>query len=267
MALAYADLGMGGHQHCCGEWSAAIVLYRRAAQRFKDAGNVRGWGWAAVQLEWMLFLQGRFAESLEWIGEIIRTGRDAADSQVLGWGLQDLGMITALVEGAYDRGNEHLERAIDLFEAIPDYQSVVSALGYLGQSYLHAGALDRALGVLDRAKGVIRQHRVRGPNATPALYAMAAASLEVAERAAPSERVRVLREARRACSALRGDGRIAPFGSVTGARLQGTLEWLNARPGAARKWWRRSIALAETLTARYGARAESFGKGPAAGGW
>jgi hypothetical protein len=34
-------------------------------------------------------------------------------------------------------------------------------------------------------------------------------------------------------------------------RSQGTYEWLRGKPSAARKWWQRSLALAEKMGQRY----------------
>jgi tetratricopeptide (TPR) repeat protein len=199
----------------------------------------------------VFLLQGRFHESEQIVTELLRIGRDAADKEVLGWGLQDRGILLACRDGASDESIRLLEESIDLLGSVPDYMAVVCSRGYLGQHVLQRGELGPAQDIFRENRRLMAKHRVRGPYATPSINGSAAAYLMAAEQAAEGQKRGLLRHARRACRAALRHAKSVPDGAPAAYRLQGTHEWLAADSRAAVQWWTRSLEIAQRLGGKY----------------
>ena len=250
MAVGQAYLGLAVHEYNLGKWERALEHARRATVAHREAGDLRGWGLTTQMIAWLLRLQGDFTHSLDQSQEVVRVGQDAADHQVWAWGLHGCGR-TLWHTGALDEAVTYLQHAIELYKAIPDYQTVAEASSDLGECYLSQGKLTEALAALEESNQLIAQRRLRGVHCTRPRNGLAEAYLAMADQAEERERAEWLRRAKRACRTALKQSKSDRQGMAGAYRLQGTHEWLGGRPAAARKWWLRSLAVAMELEARY----------------
>jgi class 3 adenylate cyclase/tetratricopeptide (TPR) repeat protein len=250
-AIGVAYIGLGWHEHNSrGDYERAGVHYRRAAEAYRGAGDLRRWAAATMGATWMSHARGAFAESIEQNREILRVGQEAADHQAIGWGLLGLGRAESLT-GALEQAQDHLQAAIELFRGVPDFQSLAFAGGELGQCYLRQGEYGKAISLLEESEDLIVTRRLRGWLCTSPRIGLAEVYLIAAEQAAGAERSSLLEKAGRACRRALRQSRIDRGGLAASCRLWGTYEWQRGRRAAAERWWRRSLAVAEAQGARY----------------
>ncbi|MBI4636203.1 MAG: AAA family ATPase [Candidatus Rokubacteria bacterium] len=249
--LGIAYTGLAFHEHLClAQFAPALDHNRRAMQEFRRAGELRGWGAPATMAVVLLVQLGDLAAALAESEEIARVGRDGGDRQLWGWGLLARGWAL-LRAGPLEEAASCLGRAIELFEGIPDYGDVAEASGFLGQCYLGQGKLDEARGLLEETDQLIARWGVRGHQVASTHAGLAAAHLAMAEHLQGAERARALARAKWACRATLGIARAVRPTLPAVCRLQGTYEWLRGKPGAAQRWWRRSLAAAAAQGARW----------------
>ena len=189
-------------------------------------------------------------QSLELAREMTHVGQEAADEAVRRFGLLALGS-TLLQTGALDEAVAHLQTAIQLCEAAPDYQGLPLARSDLGQCYLRQRKLADALAILEATHQLMVQHGLRGPLFAPVYNTIAEAYLVAVEQADDGERSVLLRKAEHACQTALKQGKHYRAELPGASRWQGTYEWLRGKPGHAEKWWQRSLAAAEELGMPY----------------
>jgi len=246
--LAY--LGLAFHEHLVGDSDAAVGHYRQAASAYRQAGDLRGWGVASLNIAHVYLSRGQFALAQEQSQELIRTGQDGADASLRAYGLWLKGTAEDHT-GRLDAAVASLEAAAELHRKIPEYRSLVASTGSLGRCYLRQGQLQRALAVLEEGDRLIAARRFRGsPPCNYLRTPWAEAYLLAAERAGEAERRDALKEARRACHLALKQGQVFVSGLPSAMRLRGTWEWLRGQPATALRWWQRSLASAEKLGAR-----------------
>jgi hypothetical protein len=90
------------------------------------------------------------------------------------------------------------------------------------------------------------------PHFSGQLWAVSAElNLTRLEQAEDAEREGARREAKHSCRRLLKNSKLDKGGFVPGYRMQGTYDWLTGRPRKAENRWRKSLAVAEELGARY----------------
>jgi len=251
VALGLAYLGLAFHQHVClGIWDSALENYHRAATAYRNAGDLRGWGAATGLSTALLHFRGDLTHSLEQAQELVRAGQDGADQQMVGYGFYHQGW-TRMQAGALDDAVANIQKAMECFRAVPDYAGVAEASGLLGQSLLRRGEMARALAILEESNHLIARNGWRGHQIWSTRHGLATASLAAVEHAAGAERVMMLKRAKLACRAALKQSRALCDAVPSAYRLWGTYEWLTGRPAAAEVWWKRSLAAAQRLSARY----------------
>jgi tetratricopeptide (TPR) repeat protein len=250
VGLAY--WGLAAHKQFSGEWEAALTHYQRAINAFRDAGDLRKWGSAEVGIAWLSMLRGDMARALAQAQEMIRVGQDGADSQVLAWGSECLGSVQWRAGLATEEETvRYLQRAIELYQAIPDYSGLAETHGELGQCYLRYGKPHEALPILEEGQRLIARHGVTSAFVMSAFHGLAWAYLALAEQATGAERARWLRKAGRACRAASKNSK-GDRGSLPGTlRWQGRYEWLRGKREPALRCWQRGLVEAERIGARY----------------
>ncbi len=251
IAAAYAHLGQGVHDQVRGRWDEGIRSYRAAAEMYQRAGQLRGWGMAAVAAGWLLFLRGELEESRDLTRRVVEVGEASGDRQTLALGLSDAGFLALHQEGDPESVAPLLERAIELFEAVPDLSSVTWARAALVECLLHTGDLDRALRMAEENATVIAKHRLGGLYITVPLNSLAAARLAALDRDGATADRAIVKAARAACVQALREGRRLAEGFPGACRHWATYQWLRGRPRRARRWWRRGLDAAHRLGARY----------------
>ena len=254
-AIGLAYLGLCAHEQCVlGHWDDAVGHAEQAAEAFREAGDLRGWGVARRMLSGFLAYRGELSRSVGVAREIVRVARDTGHKQVLGWGLQGLGQAL-LRTGELAEARACIEECLPILAEVPDHRARVMAMGDLAQCWLEEGEVGEALARLEEARGLIAEHGLRGFSCTPVLNASAEAYLAAAEQAGSAvERDFFLRNARSACRKAKQQGRWLDSSGRPGAyRLTGTYWWLRGRRRRALRSWRKSLAVADEkkLGARY----------------
>ena len=144
-----------------------------------------------------------------------------------------------------------MRRTVNAMVEMMDYRIAAKVAGRLAACLMAQGRLEEARMLLDEHRARLREHGIRGGNASSVTLGLAAAALAAVELSVGSARGASLKKARRACGAARKQVKVDTTAFVPAARLQGTYEWLRGRPRKAEKWWRRSLDHAERLGTRY----------------
>jgi len=194
--------------------------------------------------------RGAFTEALDQAQEMVRVGQEAADHHVVAWGLLQRGAVERWT-GPLEQAVAHLEKAIALFKAIPDYAGTAQATALLAQCHLRQGRLSHALRILEEANRLVAERRLRGFSVLQLPIVGAELYLAAADDAPGAERAEILNKAKQACYAAMKMGNLFRGVMPLALRSRGTYEWLKGKPTSARKWWRRSLARAEELGTRH----------------
>ena len=250
VAIGYGHLGLQHHYLLVGEWEQSIIERERSASAFWEAGELRRWAIASWLRSWVLCARGDIADAEAAARELLRVADGAGDRHALGWGLQVLGRALRQL-GRTAEAAETLRRAIGIVREIPDYQTLVTALGELAYCEISAGRVTEAVPLVDEADRLMRERGLLGFLSTTPRLARAATCLASVETAPPELRDARLNEAARACRAALSQGRWDRAAIAPAERYQGTLEWLRGRHGRALKRWQKSLDHAARLGARY----------------
>jgi len=249
LSLGYAYLGRAFHGHRLGDWSRALADWRRAADEFWTAGELRRWGAAMWGTSWLLLTTGRPDESRALAERMYKVGRDGGDPQVEGWGALLIGR-NLWHAGELAQAEVRCREAIELLRRVPDHPNVAVTQGDLGASLLRQGRWRDAIAVLAEADRLMRERRLRGFLAQ-ARNTFAEALLAGAEATAGEERAALLARADAALEGAHRQTRMDREGVPGYLRLRGTAAWLRGDTAAASARWRESLAAARALGAPY----------------
>jgi tetratricopeptide (TPR) repeat protein len=92
---------------------------------------------------------------------------------------------------------------------------------------------------------------MKSPVITRFRNGLAEAYLLAVEQRDKNEKMDWLKKAGRACQDALKQGKAYPPGTPEAMMLRGRYEWLRGRHTSARKWWQRSLGLAEGMDLRY----------------
>ena len=244
-AIAFAWLGMGFLDFHEGSWDEAESLLGKSATAYRDAGDIHGWGAAALMLSFVAYFRGKLTFAADLSAEMVRAGQDAADPQVVSWGLTNLA-YPGLARGPLNEVVANLRRGASLSVKIPAWQLLVYQYALLGKCCVLQGRLDESRAALSDALHVLKVEKMTAPfRHIEYLTAVTMLNLALADRLVSSPRRIAVREARRAARrtvryACKEQGWLPEA-----LRLQGTAAWLSGNQAAAQKHWQESIAVAE----------------------
>jgi tetratricopeptide (TPR) repeat protein len=248
LAIGLAYNGLAYHeQHALGDGAAADGHYRVSVDAYRSAGDVRRWASPATLWSTLRRFRGDLEGAIAIGSEVAKAGDDGGDDQMRVWGLRVLGSAYRQ-RGDHAAAEDHLRRAIDIAWLVPDYQSIVSGTGYLGECLVATGRIDDAVQMLEDTDRMIRERRIRTFYATGTRIALPEAYLAAAER---GDRDQWLDKAKRALRDLSKQSRIDREALPALHRWRGRYEWLRGDKDAARRSWDLSIAIAETMGAPY----------------
>jgi tetratricopeptide (TPR) repeat protein len=247
IGLAYQLLTL--HEFYLAEWDMALEHSQRAAKAHREAGNLRGWGWATFFMACISTYRGDFARALVHSQNLIQFGQDGADRHVWCLGLYVQGFAQQC-RGQLEDAITHQQQAVEMSAAVPDYLTRIGAGARLGQCYLRQGQLKSAFTVLEASQRVSLVHKEPHHLAT-LRNSLAEAYLLATEQSDRPERADWLKKAQNACQAALKQSKAFRPAKSAAMRLQGTYEWLSGKPTAAQKWWHKSLAEAERIGLRY----------------
>jgi hypothetical protein len=199
---------------------------------------------------WLLRLMGRVGDSKDRGAELVRVGCDGADRQVWGWGLAMLGAHLH-VEGAVDEAVAYLTQAAELLEAVPDYVWIGISRAELGHCYLRQMQPRQALVAFEDCNRYVTEHGVSGYFCAAARNGLADANLLAADQASGVARSDFLKKARRASPGGPSRRQTRPRTPAGRLPCPGHVRVVHGAPGIWWLCWRRSLAMAETLSQPY----------------
>ena len=199
-----------------------------------------------------LAYQGDFEQALTPCHELIHAGQEAADKELCCWGLYPLGFVKRRL-GHLNEAITFLHQAMSISESIPDYTFYVLAGGELGQCYLCLGNFQLALETLNKTKQISMERKIIGNPITPLINGTSEAYLLFVEQSAGDKRKASfwLKKARIACKISVKHGKVFQPAFPEAMLLKGRYEWLSGRISIARKWWQRSLIMAEDMNQKF----------------
>lgn len=245
-ALRMAHFGMTAHKTFVGEHDSAIAYAQQAADICQRTGDLHTWGVVIRLVVDSLGYQGKLAEALLRSQDIVNVGQTGADPQVRSWGFtaqgrshRDLGQLEEAIAA--------LQQAIELAIAVPDHAIHIEAGGNLGVCHSRLGQLEKALSVLNATRQIYVKHGTGWGTNIALFNGLAEVYLAAAEQADETDKAYSLSRAARACQEALKTSKTYRPGLPESMRLQGTYEWFRGNRRAARRWWGRSLALAEKM--------------------
>jgi class 3 adenylate cyclase/tetratricopeptide (TPR) repeat protein len=249
VGVAYQNLSV--HGVYTGKLDKAVEYGLLSVEAYRKGSywNLHGWGMTIYLLIFPYLCKGDFINGLAYAQDLVRFGQQADDPQLLCWGLSALGHVH-LRKGDLGQAIANLSEAIKLAEEIPDYRWSGISGGFLGMCYIRQGNLDQALSVLGETESIIVRHNLTGMVSACLRNNLANLYLLFAEKSVRSEKAKWMERARIACKKALKQGKAYRFGLPETMRLKGAYEWLRGKPVTAKKWWQRSLSLAEELGMR-----------------
>ncbi len=249
-ALGVAHQALGFHELNLGKFESSTAHVRRSEEVFRQASDLHGIGSALILLAFNHVHQGYLAESLENIQELILTGQDGADPQLVSWGFIAQGLAQERL-GNLDQAIASLQEGVLLADTLPDYYWKIIAQAILGECYLRQDKLTHAFDALDEGEQV---HVDQGIGGTALYYLRSAqvqAHLQAAEQSDEGEKAAQLKKAGQVCKVALKLSKAYRLYLAEALRLCGTTHCLRGEAGAARESWQRSLEVAEGLEQHY----------------
>lgn len=141
---------------------------------------------------------------------------------------------------------------MDLARAMPHYQNLVDYGGELGACYLRLGKYEDALSTFEECDQITEEKSIgKSPVTTRYKNGRLEGLLILAEQAASQDVNAWMVKAREAASTALAQGKVYPPGMPEAMMLHGRLSWLQGDEGQARKWWERSLPMAEEMELKW----------------
>lgn len=245
-AIGEAFLVLGTLDWMVGSLDESERSFERSATAYRSAGDLRGWGAAAVYLLIVLWQRGHFASASNLAVDLHRTGQDAGDPHVTTWALNGLGWI-AFTTGSLDQAALHLSKSIDISIRVSSHRGKAVVAGFLGKCRLRQGRLSEASANIQEAILLIKTNNFRGWQCADPHNTFAELCLINVERMSGAPRRSALRKARRACAQALRTARGAVTWMPEALRLLGTFAWLSGDTKSAEERWSKSLTMARDL--------------------
>lgn len=259
-ARGMADYFDSLHHHVIGEWAIARERGERAADLLLEAGSTRFWAGAMANRALILRCMGL----PQWMSsalEIAKTAAETNDQQALGWAAS----VVALAQ--CDRGEHELsyatmERAVNLFRAVPDSRLLAFALGVQSICLRWLDRLDEAIAHAAEAQVLIQRNRFTGTWVTPPILAAADNYLVVFEAGDPVQRTKMRDATLKAVKAMLRQGRnVRDESPVEAQRVAATFAWLCGNQRGALAHWSKGLDEAKALGAPHAEARVLFERG------
>jgi class 3 adenylate cyclase/tetratricopeptide (TPR) repeat protein len=240
---------LGQHHLMWARFESATEHFLDAAEHHRAAGNIHDYAVSVVVAADSLMEQGRLEEGLELARSVVLIGEEAGDR------LSEARGRAVLGELLYRRG-ALAEAEAELFvaeKALVEATELVNGAksgGQLGLVYLRQGRLADALAILEEHRTRLEKQGLKSYWTRNVWAGLATARLMIAEQKGPQNGP-ALQDAREACERLLRQGQVDRGAFVLAYRMQGTCLWLEGKQRKAEQWWRKSVALAVEVGARY----------------
>ena len=228
-----------------GQSEKAIEIGGLAVNLLRETGSIHDWGNANLVVNEATVHIGRYDSVIPVADEMIKVGQESGDLQVLAWGHSLRGLVERYT-GDPEVSIAAYQKFVEIANQVQDYVSQVEGKAMIAHNYLLMDQVEPALASLNEAERIFQEHKVRGNRFLSKIrIGFAWAHLLAAEDATGEKRKYHLVRAARECKGARKVVRRFNRHAAEAYRLQGTCDWLRGRERQARRWWEKSLALAE----------------------
>ena len=249
--LGHSYLGMAFHEDFKGRWKEAISYYRKSAEHFFGAGDMRKWGDPIIMIIFLLTYKGYFRSVKNLSKKIAKIGQNTGDQQLLGWGMQGQGLGYFFTK-KYDIAEIYLRESVDLLEMASDYYASGIAKKDLGLTYLKQRKFNQAINILDIADKQFTNHHLNGHLASFIKNAIAESYLYLAENESNKDKKRlILKKCKKFCKAAVKESGNYCWAIPQAYRLNGSYKWIIGDFKNAKIWWNKSINKSNNLGATF----------------
>ncbi|MDX1413244.1 MAG: adenylate/guanylate cyclase domain-containing protein, partial [Candidatus Promineifilaceae bacterium] len=226
-ALGITYQGMGFHRLHLGYFEQSLDCVRRSEKVLRQAGDLHGLGNALSMIAFNHIHQGFLLESLPYVEELISTGEDGADPQLVCWGSIGRGIVRNRL-GLLEEAATDFEEGLHLASILPDHYWHILGQAFYGQCLLWQEKLDEAFAALDEGERVYQKRGIGGPT----LYHLRANQAEAHLFAAAhddGQRAAHLKQANRASKTAFKLSRQYRLFRAEAYRLSGTVQWMQGK--------------------------------------
>lgn len=247
--LGHSYLGMAFHEDFRGKWKEAISIYRKSAEYFWNAGDMRKWGDPIIMIIFLLTYKGHFSAVKNLSKKISVIGENTGDQQLMGWGMQGQGLGFYFTKN-FDVAEFYLRRSVDLLEMASDYYASGIAKKDLGLTYLQQGKFDQAIKTLKNTEKKFAKHYLKGHLASFIKNAIAEAFLCLSENEDnKTKKIVLLKKCKKSCKIAVKESSKFCWAIPQAYRLNGSYKWIIGDFKGANIWWNRSLNMSNKLGA------------------
>jgi class 3 adenylate cyclase/tetratricopeptide (TPR) repeat protein len=244
-ARAWVALLAGIYYAGVGDWENARDLLQQVMEVSERLGDRARRADGLSNLALVEYFQGRFAHSARLFEELEASSRRRSDAHNMAWALRGQ-VYNLLPQGKFDEAMQRLTRLETLLAENPqvvDEALPIDLHGLKALVHLRIGEPKLALAAAEKASLLIAK---TSPTSYLSLPGYAGAAETYLTLWASKEVPTIKRaEVQRAGKALRHYARVFPIGRARAYLWQGVWEWLEGRPGSAKKWWAKSLQAAK----------------------
>jgi tetratricopeptide (TPR) repeat protein len=247
-------LFVGAYNIGIGKWTECERAYQQALEIFDRLGDGRNWAFSFAGLGFSAYFQGQFARCLNRGAELYKTAQASNNYEHQMWGL-NFQATCLLKQGQTSQAAALLEKASPLLADITD--SRLTELYYWGASavtHLKHGHWKHAQDAAATCARLLALAPIPYFSSLEGYSDVAEVYLTLWEK----EKSQVLyvkphmeMNAKQACRALHLFARIYPIAKPRSLVWQGLCDWLDGKPGRARRAWQKSLAAAQKLAMPY----------------
>jgi tetratricopeptide (TPR) repeat protein len=242
-ARGIAYQGMGYYELHLGHFEQSMAYAQRSEEVFRQAGDLHGLGNALSMVAFNRIHQGYLAESLDNVQELITTGQDGADPQLICWGSITRGIARARL-GLLDQAAIDFEEGLRLTDMLPDYYWKILGQAFYGRCLLWQGQLTQAFAALDEGERVYKKRGIGGPVLYQLRIIQAEAHLMAAEHD-DRHKASHLKQAKRASKVAHKLSKAYRLFRAETHRVRGTIFWMQGKNKNAKDSWKRSLDIAD----------------------
>ncbi len=153
----------GYYEDCRCNWTKAQELLEHAIQFYRETGEVKMWAaTVCVIIELSVRLGSDLNEALDKAVLVHEMGVETGDSQLLAWGLSNIGLVMLHMGKAQEAAAKFQESTL-LLASIPDYYILLCSYNHLINCYLELDELKKAEKIMENGRLIIDNHGLIGP--------------------------------------------------------------------------------------------------------
>jgi adenylate cyclase len=237
-----------------GKWLEVERACRQAHEIFDRFGDRRNWVFTMAYLANSAFFQGQFARCFDLGTELYQAELASHHIEHQAWGLHHQAR-SYLRQRRASLAAAVLEQVFPLLAVIPN--SRLTVLDYCGQSaiiHLQQGQLEQARQSVATCEQLLAQNLIPSALSFESYAQVAEVYLALWEKEASQAshaKPQMQLLAKQACRALHRFARTYPIAKPRAWLWQGLYDWLDGKPGRARRAWQKSLAAAQKLAMPY----------------